>query len=417
MATTTTTPLMGLILPVVGTQVGPTWASNLNTALETVDTHDHTTGKGSKIPTAALLINADLSTNNKSVYDLLSTKFINNTSPLNATTYPTSINVSSGELYYNDAAGNQIQLTAAGGINLTSIGTIGGDYSTSTASLAYSSLSTTFAFTSSSGIYSKVNLGDLKIYERVSGGKFVQLKTPTGLGADYTLVMPTALPSSTLPMKLDASGNISSSLIQASDLGPFLITASMLDTNSVITSKILDSNVTTNKINNSAVTTAKIANGNVTLGKQADVNFLTNGNTVTYTSSTYALEEVTGTEITLTVLGRNGGAGGTGKVMLMLKNQHPSLPSYVRTTIPIGSQNVQASVYFYADGVSVACFDVGFVTNQSTGTLRYHNYPTSSFSTFIDSLLGDRTYKVYVENFGGSGTISLTNYEFVAYEV
>ena len=60
MAITTTTTNMLLVLPTPGQQLGPTWATNLNTALELVDEHDHTSGKGKKIGVAALTIDADL---------------------------------------------------------------------------------------------------------------------------------------------------------------------------------------------------------------------------------------------------------------------------------------------------------------------------------------------------------------------
>jgi hypothetical protein len=41
---------MNLSLPTVSVTIGPTWATQLNTALETVDVHDHTSGKGVQVP-------------------------------------------------------------------------------------------------------------------------------------------------------------------------------------------------------------------------------------------------------------------------------------------------------------------------------------------------------------------------------
>ena len=43
------TTYMNLTLPTVGTTVGPTWASLLNTAITSIDSHDHSSGKGATI--------------------------------------------------------------------------------------------------------------------------------------------------------------------------------------------------------------------------------------------------------------------------------------------------------------------------------------------------------------------------------
>lgn len=60
------TPNMSLTLPTVGVTVGPTWATQLNAALTTIDSHDHTSGKGVQIPAAALNIDGsvDFASNN-----------------------------------------------------------------------------------------------------------------------------------------------------------------------------------------------------------------------------------------------------------------------------------------------------------------------------------------------------------------
>jgi hypothetical protein len=56
-----TSPNMGLFLPVPGVTTGPQWATELTANSSTVDTHDHTSGKGVQIPFAAIVVNADLS--------------------------------------------------------------------------------------------------------------------------------------------------------------------------------------------------------------------------------------------------------------------------------------------------------------------------------------------------------------------
>ena len=54
-----TTTNMSLNEPSVGVTTGPTWATQTNSNWETIDTHDHTSGKGVQLTPSALNINAD----------------------------------------------------------------------------------------------------------------------------------------------------------------------------------------------------------------------------------------------------------------------------------------------------------------------------------------------------------------------
>ena len=137
MAITSTTTYMGLILPTPGEQLGPTWATNINTALTSIDAHDHTSGKGASIGIAALTVDADFSfkdlsstasvpyavTNLK--YSSFSKQLAPSTDvPSTGTSAVTSVlfsGTSLGELYFNDGSGNQIQITDAGSINVSGV--------------------------------------------------------------------------------------------------------------------------------------------------------------------------------------------------------------------------------------------------------------------------------------------------------
>lgn len=55
-----TTANMGMSLPTPGVDTGPGWASALNAALLVVDQHNHTSGKGVRVPVGGLNINSDL---------------------------------------------------------------------------------------------------------------------------------------------------------------------------------------------------------------------------------------------------------------------------------------------------------------------------------------------------------------------
>ena len=113
------TPLMNLDLPIVSTTLGPQWANQLNAALDLVDSHDHSNGKGTTVKTAGLLINADLSFNSFRASDLMATKYATQGAPLSGPTNAQSLFSYNGDLYYVSGAGAAVQLTAGGSIIAT----------------------------------------------------------------------------------------------------------------------------------------------------------------------------------------------------------------------------------------------------------------------------------------------------------
>lgn len=110
------TTFMNLSLPTPTVTLGPTWATELNTALEAIDEHDHTSGKGSQIPTAGLNINEDLDFNSQRIFDLKSTKFINNASTLTGSLHVGSVYMKDSNLYFTNGSGVAVQITSGGSI-------------------------------------------------------------------------------------------------------------------------------------------------------------------------------------------------------------------------------------------------------------------------------------------------------------
>lgn len=110
------TNFMNLNLPEVLVDLGPEWATEINTALETVDAHDHSSGKGTKVKVAGMDINAALNFQNNKAYNLFSTQYQAVTSVLTGATNAQSLSVFSGNLYYTNAAGLAVQLTSGGSI-------------------------------------------------------------------------------------------------------------------------------------------------------------------------------------------------------------------------------------------------------------------------------------------------------------
>ena len=110
-----TTPNMMLVIPDVGVTVGPDWANEINQALTDIDAHDHTSGNGAQIPTAGIAINADLPFNSFAGTDIT---FIGLEDQVTKPATVRSVYTKSGEMYYQDSAGNEVQITNAGAINV-----------------------------------------------------------------------------------------------------------------------------------------------------------------------------------------------------------------------------------------------------------------------------------------------------------
>ena len=101
-----------------------------------------------------------------------------------------------GNLYWNNANGIAVQITAGNGLNFASLGTIGGDYGAAgvTASAVYTNSLTTFSWLQAANTYAKVGTGDLSIYSTTASTQAVTLKASASTAA-YSLTMPIAAPA------------------------------------------------------------------------------------------------------------------------------------------------------------------------------------------------------------------------------
>ncbi len=119
---------LNITLPDVGTTVGPTWATQLNQAWQSLDSHDHSSGKGKQIPSSGIGINADLSfrpsgdtATSYSPTDLLTANFFNNATALSGTGYINSVfsGGTTGELFYINSNAERCQITNGASVNVT----------------------------------------------------------------------------------------------------------------------------------------------------------------------------------------------------------------------------------------------------------------------------------------------------------
>ena len=184
------TPNMELTLPVTGSTPGPDWADLLNTAFNLIDSHDHSSSKGVKITPAGLNINSDLDIGANNIINVDSIR-------LNSTTVSgiNGIYQNNGNLFWRNGAGTNVQITAGGTINVGSLGTIGGDYSTdpnnplitfTTATGAYDF----FKNTTGTPIPGSINSGKVTIFQEIASANGITLQSPASVPSAYSLTFP-----------------------------------------------------------------------------------------------------------------------------------------------------------------------------------------------------------------------------------
>jgi hypothetical protein len=202
------TPYMSMDLPVVSATLGPAWASKINAALQLNDAHDHSTGKGVPVRPAGLYMDADLDFRGTNPKNMRSVRFQLLSSLIGGVDDVCCLYFKGADLYVNDSAGNQIQITSGGGI-IGTPGSISG--LVSPAAVTYTPASKIFNFYSDSLVRASVGCGPLTIADPVTSGKGVTISVPSGLTGNYALELPGALPGATKLMAMGSTGQITAS--------------------------------------------------------------------------------------------------------------------------------------------------------------------------------------------------------------
>ena len=258
-----TTAYMLLSLPIVSTTLGPAWATQLNSALTVVDMHDHTSGKGTKVPSSGLNINAALPFGGNSATGLATTTFTDQGSALSAATVG-ALYIAGGELYFNNGSGTSLKLTQGGALNASSLGGFGGDYATSTAAAAYWTASKSFQYTQSSNVAALVDAGPVLIRKVASwsavpqgaGLAGVTLAVGAAISTPWTLTLPATVPGANNSFTVVSTAGVESYV--TADASTVEVNGTSL--------RVKDSGITTAKINASAVSNDKLANFNYATG-------------------------------------------------------------------------------------------------------------------------------------------------------
>lgn len=212
----TTTPNMSLVLPTPGGDIG-TWDDELNAALTLVDGHDHTSGKGPRVPVSGLNINADLSLASHSLTNIFSADFALVAAPSSGARR-IFWNTADNEMYIRTNAGVNIKVTSGAGLNLAAIGGIVGDYGSIGAEVAYDDANDRYTFKQQTAAsvrqWARLDASDLDIYEYKAAGvgvvpsNRVRLSSPAALAASYAMLFPAALPASQVALQVDNAGQM-----------------------------------------------------------------------------------------------------------------------------------------------------------------------------------------------------------------
>lgn len=395
------TPFMNLTLPTVTVTAGPEWASQLNTAITTIDAHDHTSGKGMKIIPAAMNINEDLEFNGYSATELKSTRFDNQAASLNGVNDVRCLYVSGSDLFYNNGTGTAVQITSGGGLNAASIGGIGGDYATSSASVSYSTSSKTFTFTQASNAAAHLDAGNVVLREATASANGVTLKSPTTLSASYNFIYPTGLPGAgeTKLLSIDSSGQVGAAVdgdnstielsgtsLRVKDAG---IVEAKIGTGAVTEAKIGTGAVTETKLGSLSVSTAKIQSGAVTQEKLGAANVGVSSSSGTFNTTSTSYVDVTNLSVSVTTTGRpvrvyliaEGNAAQEGRII------------FNSTTGNVGGIFIR----ILRDGSEISKTLLGW---EDTG-VAFH-FPPSLIQYLDQPSAGSYTYKVQARAWGSS---------------
>lgn len=205
MANTFPTPNMNLAIPVVGVDLGPDWAFNVNNNFSFIDQHNHSAGSGVPINPGGLNINSDLTFNGNNAIGLRSLRLNSQASPISAVSPDLGILYQSGvDLYYNDGSGNQVRITQSGGV-AGSPGSISN--LTSPASASYVSANSTFVWQSAASTPANMDFASAILRNLVANSFGLTLNPPSAMTADFSITLPT-LPSVLSYLTIDASGNM-----------------------------------------------------------------------------------------------------------------------------------------------------------------------------------------------------------------
>lgn len=204
---------LGTSLPTVSVTAGPTYATQVNAFLTAIQTTVE-----AKVTPGGFDMTSDLSFLSGATYrrvkDLLGASFQNQTSALNATTYPRTayFTGSDNDFWVNDGAGRQIQLTTGGAVNVSTTGGItGSGYGSGGVAINWNSGLQAYQLKAGSGVdaFASSICKNLQIND--ASGNYLTIASPA-LASDYTITLPAAVPvTSNTVLAMSSAGVVTAS--------------------------------------------------------------------------------------------------------------------------------------------------------------------------------------------------------------
>lgn len=203
---------MSLVTPTEGASED-TWDTLLNAAFDLVDAHDHSSGKGVRVPIAGINVNADLAMGGFAVSGARALDFTAvATSAVSSYAGALFMNSADNELYWRTSGGSNVQLTSGTSLNSSLLGGFEGDYATATnVACSYSDSTKIYNFLQQTNHRGKIDCADVRIFEPTAAiSNAVKLLSPTSLAASYDWIFPAALPASTSVLTITSAGQVAS---------------------------------------------------------------------------------------------------------------------------------------------------------------------------------------------------------------
>lgn len=398
-------PNMSLSVPTVGVEPGPQYAFDVNTSLTLVDSHDHSPGKGVQINPAGLNINATLDMQNNTLLNTANIIFdaqSSNSSLQSLYVAPGSETPAINDLFFNDGAGNIVQLTANGTVNASIASLPGESYAAGTFFWKQGTGSTTPANFDIGSITIRPNLA------LTSNG--VILGPNSAIASQYNIQLP--LPTGTTNlMTLDASGNmaaltnvdnttiqLSSNTLAVKNGG--ITTTQISSTAGITGSQLAAATITGSNIAATTITGANIANSTITPAKLS-----TNYQLATISASRSTVGNTdTDIGVAQTYSGR--------PVVFQLYNGSlvtGTGPTAILTLLRFDGTSTTVLQTFNSIGPSTTNLfnQADIATTDTTGPIAIVDTPAA----------GTYTYRIRLTTANASGTATLTSAKFLFYEL
>lgn len=367
---TTLSPNMNLPVPGVGNESGPAYAQDVNNCMSILDAHNHSIGSGVQITPSGLNINSDLTFMDNNATNLRSVRLYNQGGVLSGVSDLSCVYNNGGNLYFNDGSGNQIAITASGGI-AGSPGSIAN--LVAPASATYTAGSKLFTWSSGSVKAAAMDNGAVTIREtNVTSARGITIASPTSLSSNYQLTLPTALPGSTQYLSCSSSGALGT--------------------------------VTADSI--AAAMTSTGANA-ILVTSTANIN--TSSTCSSFTTSSLTPVDITNLSATLTTTGH--------PVELFLMSATSSSSATTGFIEVTANSQASASVCFL-EGSTIVC--TNSIATKATATPNFNLIPPSSFRFIYTPSAGTYTWKAQAfiaATSSGGETIVVTNTVLMAREL